>query len=47
MSLNPDPLKQIQEVIFWRKITKTNYSTLIFNGNPVHQVALQNIFECF
>ena len=37
-----DPLKQAQEVIFSHKITKTNHHpTLIFNDNPVHQVALQ------
>ena len=40
MSFNPDPLKQTQEVIFSRKITKTNYPTLNFNDNSVHQVAL-------
>ena len=31
MNFNPDP----------RKMTKTNYSTLIFNENPVYQVAIQ------
>ena len=41
MSFNPDPLKQAQEVIFSRKMAKTNHPTLIFNDNPVHQVALQ------
>ena len=41
MSFNSDPLKQVQEVIFSRKIFKTNHPTLIFNGNPVNQVALQ------
>ena len=30
-----------QEVTFSRKVTKTNYPALIFNENPVHQVALQ------
>ena len=40
MSFNPDPLKQAQEVIFSGKITKANHPTLIFKGNPVHQVAL-------
>ena len=29
ISFNPDPLKQRQEVIFSRKITKINHSTLI------------------
>ena len=41
MNFNPDPLKQAQEVIFSRKITKSNHPTLIFNDNPVRQVALQ------
>ena len=40
MSFNPNPLKQAQEVIFSRKMTKTNHPALIFNKNPVHQVAL-------
>ena len=40
MSFNPDPLKQSQEVIFSREMTKTNHPTLVFNENPVHQVAL-------
>ena len=46
MTFNHDPLKQAQ-VIFSRKITKTNHPTLIFNGNPVHQVALQKHFGMF
>ena len=41
MSFNPDPLKQAQEIIFSRKMTKTNHPILTFNDNPVHQVALQ------
>ena len=47
MSFNPDPLKHAQEVIFSRKMTKTNHPTLIFNDNPVHQVALQKHLEMF
>ena len=47
MNFNPDPLKQAQEVIFSRKITKTNHPTLIFNDNPVHQVALQKHLGMF
>ena len=47
MSFNPDPLKQAQEVIFPCKMTKTNHPTLIFNGNPVHQVALQKHLGMF
>ena len=40
-SFNPNRLKQAQEVIFSCKMTKTNHPTLVFNGNPVHQAALQ------
>ena len=47
MSFNPDPLKQAQEVIFSCKMTKTNHLTLIFNSNPVHQVALQKHLGMF
>ena len=39
--------KQAQEVIFSRKITKTNHPKLIFNDNPVHQVALQSHLGMF
>ena len=35
MSFNPDPLKQIQEVIFSRKRNKPHHSDTILNGNPV------------
>ena len=47
MSFNPDPLKQAQEVILLRKMTKTNHPTLIFNDNPVHHVTLQKHLEMF
>ena len=39
MTFNSDPLKQAQEVVFSRKITKTSHPTLVFNENSVHQVA--------
>ena len=47
MSFNSDPLKQAQEVLFSRKMAKTNHSTLIFNDNQVHQVASQKHLEMF
>ena len=47
MSFNSDPLKQAQEEIFSRKMTKTNHPILIFNDNPVHQVALQKHLGMF
>ena len=46
-NFDPDPLKQTQEVIFSRKITKTNHPKLIFKDNPVHQVALQKHLGMF
>ena len=45
--LQPDLLKQAQDIIFSRKIIKTNHPTLIFNDNPVHQLHYKNILECF
>ena len=47
MSFNADPPKQAQEVIVSRKITKSNHPTLIFNDNPVYQVALQKHLGMF
>ena len=47
MSFNCDPLKQAQEEIFSRKMTKTNHPILIFNDSPVHQVALQKHLGMF
>ena len=47
MSFNSDPLKQAQEVLFSRKMAKTNHSTLIFNDNQVRQVASQKHLEMF
>ena len=32
MSLNPDPNKQAQEIIFSRKLNKPNHPTLNFNN---------------
>ena len=47
MSFNPNYLKQTWEVIFSGKITNTNHPTLIFNNNPVHQVAVQKHLGMF
>ena len=47
MSFNTDPLKHAQEVIFSRRITKTNHPKFIFSDNPVHQVALQKYLGMF
>ena len=40
-------IKQVHEGIFSRKMTKTNYPTLIFSNNPVHQVAWQKHLGMF
>ena len=44
---NKDPLQQAQEVIFSRKMTKTNHPTLTFNDNPVHQVVVKKHLGMF
>ena len=47
MSFNTDPLKQGQELNVSRKMSKANHPTLIFNDNPVQQVALQKHLGMF
>ena len=47
MSLNPDPSKQAQEVIFSRKIKKPSNPVLIFNNNRVIQTPYQKQFDLF
>ena len=46
MSFSPDPLKQIQEVIFSRKRNKPHHPDTILNGNPVKK-ALKNCLGMF
>ena len=41
MSFNPDPSKQVQEVIFSRKIQKLVYTPLHFNNIAVTQLITQ------
>ena len=41
MSFNPDPIKQAQNVIFFRKTLKTNHPLLFFNGNLVFKANVQ------
>ena len=41
MSLNPDPSKQAQEVIFSRKINKVFHPPLLFNNSTVHKISSQ------
>ena len=46
MNFNPDPSKQAQEVIFFRKIKKSNHPELIFNI-PVNQTSYQKHLGMF
>ena len=41
MSINPNPSKQAQEVIFSRKIQKTCHPSIYFNNKSVKQVPSQ------
>ena len=41
MSFKPDPSKQAQEVLYSNKATKTDYPSVIFNGNIVQNSANQ------
>ena len=45
MNFNPDPSKQAQEVIFSRKLQKTNHNPVYFNHNSVQQVPSQKHLE--
>ena len=41
MTFNPDPNKQVQDVIFSREIKKTSHLPLNFNNKSVKQVQFQ------
>ena len=41
MNFYPDPSKQAQEVIFSRKLQKTNHNQVYFNHNSIKQVPSQ------
>ena len=43
---NPNPTKQAQEVIFSKKVQKTNHNPVYFNHDFFQQVLSQNILEC-
>ena len=47
MSFNPNPSKQVQEVIFSRKIKKPNCSELIFKNMLVNQTLYQKHLGMF
>ena len=39
MSFNPDPSKQVQEVIFSRRVNKVHHPPLLFNNSTIHQIS--------
>ena len=41
MSVNPDPIKQVQKIVFIRKIQRQNHPTVYFNQNPAIQTKYQ------
>ena len=41
MSFNPDPIKQVQKVIFCRKTTKKIYPKIFFNNIPISKANSQ------
>ena len=47
MNFNPDPSKQAQEVIFSRKVQKTNRNPVYFNHNSVQQVFSQKHLKMY
>ena len=42
MPLNPNPLKQAQEVLFSSKTTNTNHSNIIFHGSTIQKVPIKS-----
>ena len=47
MNFSPDPTKQVQELIFSRKVQTTNHPPLFFNENVVLQSTLQKHLGMF
>ena len=47
MNINPDPIKQAQELIFPRKVQTTNHLPLFFSENVVPQTTLQKRLGMF
>ena len=47
MIFNSDPNKQVQEIIFSRKIKKASYAPLKFNNSSVKQVQFQKHFGVY
>ena len=47
MSFNPDPVKQVQGVIFSQKWNKPHYPDIIFNGNLVKESSYEKHLGMF
>ena len=47
MSFNPDPYKQVTEVVFSRKVNSDDHPKLNFNGNQVQQCSSQRHLGLF
>ena len=47
MTFNPDTSKQVQEVVFSRKVKVTAHPQLVFNNNSVHETATQKYLGMF
>ena len=47
MNFNPDLTKQVQELVFSRKMQMINHPPLFFNENFVPQTSLQKHLEMF
>ena len=47
MNFNPDPNKQVQELLFSHKTSSNPYPSLNFNDSPIHQVQLQKNLVLF
>ena len=47
MNFNPDLTKQVQELVFSRKMQMINHPPLFFNENFIPQISLQKHLEMF
>ena len=47
MNFKPDPITQAQEVIFARKLQKTNHNQIYFNHNSIKQVFSRKDFGLY
>ena len=47
INFNTDPSKQVQEIIFSRKLEKANHNSVYFNNNSLQQVLSQKHLGMF